>query len=83
MYGVGMEGPRYDYVLKNAKRGPIIDRIGWLAFWTVLWIGLAWSNGVAFLFFRGATAYYVGSVGSLLVMFAIFMLLKWRQDRLS
>jgi hypothetical protein len=83
---VGMKEANYAHVLNNAKRGPIIDRIGWWTLWVSLWIGVAWSSGIGPLFFGSEnfrSAYWVGTLVLALVALAAFMFLKWRQDRLS
>jgi|EndMetStandDraft_8_1072994.scaffolds.fasta_scaffold286736_1 hypothetical protein len=74
------------HVLENAKRGTLIERIGWLSFWVMLWFGAPWSNGLPYLFFSrdtANTAYWAGTFAVLPITFPIFMWLKWRQDRLS
>jgi len=75
----------FSSVRARAKRGALMDRIGWITFNAVCWLAATWSLGIPFLFFPREYAnvtYYVGTFGLLLVAWAIFVWLKRRHSPL-
>lgn len=68
--------------LVSAKHGALIDRIGWICFWAILWIDVVWSYGFPSVLLPreyDMASYWAGTIGLSLMAWAIFMWLKRRQ----